>query len=57
MTNRRMVVGMMMLFLLIASGCGRSPGVTFYTLDAVAPEAAAPAITTHAINVGPGIAG
>jgi uncharacterized lipoprotein YmbA len=41
------------LFWLIAAGCGRSPGVTFYTLNAMAPEATAPTTTPHAVAVGP----
>jgi hypothetical protein len=41
------------LFWLIAAGCGRSPGVSFYTLTAMAPEATVPTTTTRAVAVGP----
>ncbi len=36
-----------------ASGCARSPNVTFYTLSAMAPEAASPAASLRAVAVGP----
>lgn len=36
-----------------ASGCGRSLGVNFYTLAAIAPEAASSTTTPHAVAVGP----
>lgn len=35
------------------SGCARSPGVTFYTLTALSPEAAAPSPAPRAVAVGP----
>ncbi len=42
------------IFLLVAaSGCARSPVVNFYTLTAVAPEAASPAAAYHSVVVGP----
>jgi len=45
---------MAVLFLLcVASGCGRSPGVTFYTLSALAPEATDPTAAPHGVVVGP----
>lgn len=36
-----------------ASGCARSPNVTFYTLSAMAQEAASPAASLRAVAVGP----
>lgn len=36
-----------------ASGCARSPNVTFYTLSAMSPEAASPAASLRAVAVGP----
>jgi len=47
------VVRILTLFWLIAAGCGRSPAVTFYTLNAMAPEATAPTTTPRAVAVGP----
>jgi uncharacterized lipoprotein YmbA len=45
---------MAVLFLLCAAaGCGRSPGVTFYTLTALAPEATVPITAPSAVAVGP----
>lgn len=41
------------ILLCAASGCGRSPGVTFYTLNAMAPESAAPTTPPPAVAVGP----
>ncbi len=52
--TRRLVAGILSLFwLAIASGCGRSPSTTFYTLTAQAPEAVSPAAVPHAVAVGP----
>jgi len=54
MMIRRMVAGVMTLFwLAAASGCGRSPSATFYTLTAMAPEAASPVAARHSVSVGP----
>jgi len=42
------------LFLLAAAyGCARSPNVNFYTLSAMAPEAASPATPLRAVAIGP----
>jgi len=54
MTIRRIVAKLLTLICLVAaSGCGRSPAVNFYTLAAIAPEAASPVTKPHAIAVGP----
>ena len=54
MTIQRTVASMTIVFwLAAAAGCGRSPSVTFYTLNAMAPEASAPTMTPHAVAVGP----
>jgi hypothetical protein len=54
MTIQLTVASMTIVFwLAAASGCSRSPGVTFYTLNAIAPEASAPTTTPHAVAVGP----
>ncbi len=42
-----------LLLLAAASGCGRSPAVNFYTLAAMAPEAASTAAASHSVAVGP----
>ncbi len=41
------------VLLAAASGCARSPNVTFYTLSAMSPEAASPAASLRAVAVGP----
>lgn len=41
------------ILLCAASGCVRSPGVTFYTLTAMAPEAATTSPAPHTVAVGP----
>jgi hypothetical protein len=54
MTMRRIVTKMVILICMVAtSGCGRSPGVNFYTLAAIAPEATSPATAPHAVAIGP----
>ena len=54
MMTRRVIAGFMTsCFLVVVSGCGRSPAVTFYTLAAIAPEAASPAALPRTVAVGP----
>ena len=54
MMIRILISSVFALFLLAAaSGCARSPNVNFYTLSAMAPEAASPATSLRAVAVGP----
>jgi uncharacterized lipoprotein YmbA len=54
MMIRFLISSVVALFLLAAaSGCVRSPKVNFYTLSAMAPEAASPATLLRAVAVGP----
>jgi len=54
MNIRQTVASATIVFWLAAAGgCGRSPGVTFYTLNALAPEATAPTAAPPAVAVGP----
>jgi uncharacterized protein len=54
MTVRRTVTGVMAAaMLLMNSGCARSPIVTFYTMSALAPEAASATADPRGIAVGP----
>lgn len=54
MNIQRTTASVMILFWLAgAAACGRSPGVTFYTLTAMTPEATAPTTAPHAVAVGP----
>jgi uncharacterized lipoprotein YmbA len=54
MNIRQTVASMTIVFWLAAAGgCARSPGVTFYTLTALAPESPAPTTDPPAVAVGP----
>jgi hypothetical protein len=54
MTIRRTVIGVMAAAMLVMnSGCSRSPVATFYTMSALAPEAAAASADPPGIAVGP----
>ena len=54
MTIRFLISAVVALFMLAAaSGCARSPRVNFYTLSAMAPEAASPATPLRTVAVGP----
>ncbi len=54
MRNSRTAASMTILFLLIAAaGCGRSPNANFYTLAAMAPEAAGGVIIHTTVAIGP----
>jgi uncharacterized protein len=50
----KFISGLVMLLLLIAaSGCGRSPDTTLYTLTALAPKSAHSAMVPLSVSVGP----
>lgn len=54
MTISRLMLGMAALVVLVAaSGCGRSPDASFYTLSALAPESAPSSSNSLSISVGP----